>query len=348
MEGEGERNEEEEEEKQIKKRGGRNKIFFSRTGQAPDAVRPRPLGGRPGPPGHEERHQPVRARAAGREGAVLRERRGRRRKREGEGRGEETSPRIFSRSFFAFSLPFFFAFSLPFFFAFSPSSARSFALRGAASGQAAGPPQGLPRRGPRPRRRERDAAGAPAAGPQKRRKGKGKGKERRETTTKMKGSDDDHAATFAPFLLSASASRFPFLLPGVVTARDFVLWANGHPELVRPRPRPPLPAVRGRRGGRERRSRLRSAAAPGQAGSFSEAPTPPAKALSAVACFGSDDERADEEGGEERESEGLLLAHGPRRRRRGAAQAAFSAKELREALSLPGVSVFVHHPRAVR
>ena len=29
---------------------------------------------------------------------------------------------------------------------------------------------------------------------------------------------------------------------------------------------------------------------------------------------------------------------------RGAAQAAFSAKELREALSLPGVSVFVHHP----
>ena len=144
----------------------------------------------------------------------------------------------------------------------------------------------------------------------------------------------------------ASASAPPPPLSsssGVVTARDFVLWANGHPELAGL--------------GLDLHS-LRSAVVVGAGnvaldcarlllrgkGELLRGTDASREALSAALALGSDDEGGDAEGGEAEGAEGLPLRTVHVVARRGAAQAAFSAKELREALSLPGVSVFVHHP----
>ena len=156
--------------------------------------------------------------------------------------------------------------------------------------------------------------------------------------------------------LSTSSLPFspsPASSSGVVTARDFILWANGHPELS---------AL-----GLDLRN-LRSAVVVG-AGNVAldcarlllrgqrellERTDASRAALSAALALdsssSSDDDEEEEEGEEENKEEKEKKDDSPPRRtvhvvaRRGAAQAAFSAKELREALSLPGVSVFVHHP----
>ena len=129
---------------------------------------------------------------------------------------------------------------------------------------------------------------------------------------------------------------------GVVTARDFVLWANGHPELshLNLDLRHLRSAVIVGAGNvaldcarlllRSKKELLRGTDAS-------------RRALDAGLAL--DVSSSDEEEEEEEKEEGffpLRTVHVVARR--GAAQAAFSAKELREALSLPGVSVFIHHP----